>query len=380
MNRQTGKRMIKIGFVIWSLGLGGAEQVVIRLATGLVRRGHEVTVFTLNDPGVFADKMTLLGIPVISVEKRGKVDFAVLRKLAGEFRSRKIEVVHTHLWGANFWGRIAARMAGVPVVIAHEHGMQPWRKGLHFFLDRILAPACDLVLFASREVMEGYRKKTGIPQSKCRFLPNGVACDYETEDREFLRRHMGWLASDRVILSVGRLSPEKGHEDLLRAFAEVVRLMPRAKLVLVGDGPQRGALQELGKRLGLDGQVVFAGFQDDVSRWLIGADVYVQPSRREGLPLAVLEAMVLGLPVIATRVGDMEQVIESGQEGYLVPPEDPEAIAEKLLDVLQHPDLQGPVTAAARRTVQERFSLDRMVEAVEEIYREELAAKAGWRR
>ena len=251
---------------------------------------------------------------------------------------------------------------------------------MHFFLDRILAHICDLVLFASREVMEGYRKKTGIPQSKCKFLPNGVACDYAADDREFLRRHMGWFASDRVILSVGRLSPEKGHEDLLRAFAEVVRLMPRARLVLVGDGPQKGALLDLRKQLGLDGEVVFAGLQDDVNRWLMGADIYVQPSRREGLPLAVLEAMALGLPVIATRVGDMEQVIESGQEGYLVPPEDPQAMAEKLLDVLQHPDLQGPVAAAAKRVVQERFSLDRMVETVERIYRDELSVKRGWSR
>ncbi|MCM8812073.1 MAG: glycosyltransferase [Candidatus Omnitrophica bacterium] len=371
---------MRIAYVIWSLGLGGAEQVLMRLAGEMVKRRHEVTVFTLNEAGVFADKMEMLGIPVISLKKRWKVDVGLVWRLQKEMRSRKIEVVHTHLWGANVWGRLAGRLAGVPVVIAHEHGMQPWRKEIHFVLDRIFTHITDLVMFASREVMEGYQKKTGIPPSKCAFITNGIVCDYSPEDREFLRRQMGWKPQDKVVVSVGRLSSEKGHDDLLKAFSVVLRQEPRARLVIVGDGPEKQNLVKLQDRLGLNGAVTLTGMRDDVNRWLTGADLYVQPSRREGLPLAVLEAMAMGLPVVATDVGDLKQVISDGEDGYLVEAGNPDGLAEKMVDLLGRLDQQHSVAEAARRTVQERFSLEQMADQVEDVYKEEISRKRAWYR
>lgn len=365
---------MRIGYVIWSLGLGGAEQVVMRLAEEISSRGHEVTLFTLNEPGVFAPQMMYKGIPVLSLCKRGKLDFSVLGKLKRQFQMRRLDVVHTHLWGANFWGRVAARLARVPVVIAHEHGMQPWRGWLHYRLDRWLYGKTNRVLFVSRQVMREFLAKSGLKESRCTLIPNGVDDKPCVESRQRLRREFGWRDEERVIISVGRLSVEKGYEDLVRAFARVARLAPRVRLVILGEGQERQALERLREEVGLNGQVTFAGLRDDVKRWLAAADFYVQPSRREGLSLAILEAMVAGLPVVATRVGDVDQVIRDGQEGYLVEANDPDALAQALLRVLGQPTyLQLPVVGAAKRVIQDRYSLRRMVDVVERLYSDELA-------
>ena len=359
---------VRVCYIIWSLGLGGAEQVVIRLATGLDRRRFQPIVCCLNDVGPFADQATRVGIEVIALNKRPGIDLVMLWRLIRLMKQQRVDIIHTHLWGANFWGRIAGRLAGVPVIIAHEHGMQPWRSRWHFLCDRWLAGLTHRILFASQEVMRTYLDRTGMAASKCAVIPNGVSVSLTGSDRAALRRRHGWSEQDRIIVSVGRLSPEKGYEDLLHAFARVITQMPQARLVLVGDGVERASLETLRTRAGLNGQVTFTGRQGDITSWLGAADLYVQPSRREGLPLAVLEAMAAGLPVIATRVGDLSQLITDGQEGYLVPSADPEALATKLLDVLGHLDQQRPIIEAAKQLVQQRYSSEQMIQAIEAVY------------
>ena len=363
---------MRIGYVIWSLELGGAEQVVMRLAAGMKARGHEVAIFTLNAPGVYAPEMEAQGIPVVPMHKQGAYDIAVIGRLAKAIRQRRCDVVHTHLWGAGLWGRLAARLAGVPVILAHEHGMQPWRGTGHFLADRLLMSVTDRVLFASEQVREDYLARTGAKSGRCLVLPNGVECAPWTETRAEVRAALGWAPQERIVLSVGRLSPEKGYVDLLQAFTIVSRRLPGVRLVLVGDGEQADALRGLGAQLGLNSQIVFAGRRTDVRRWLAGADVYVQPSRREGLPLAVLEAMAAGLPVVVTRVGDLEQLTREGTLGRLVSAERPQELAEALIGVLEHVDAQRPMTEAARAMVEKFYSFGRMVQTVEDLYQEQL--------
>jgi len=373
---------MRIGYVIWSLGLGGAEQVVMQLASGMARRGHAVMIVTLNDAGVFARRMTAQGIDVVAMGKQRRYDWSLLWRLRAVFRRHRLDVVHTHLWGANCWGRVAAWLAGVPLVVAHEHGMQPWRRRAHFLCDWGLAHLTHRIVFASRRVMEEYRANSGVPSTKCALIPNGVACDGAAGDRAALRRAFGWGADERVVVSVGRLAPEKGFGDLLRAFQQVAAA-GAVRLVIIGDGPEREALVRLKRECRLDGAVQFAGMQEDVRRWLAAADLYVQPSHREGLPLAILEAMALGLPVVATRVGDVGALIRDGQEGYLVEPQRPEALAGVLRLVLQRLDRQRPVIEAARRVVAERYALDHMVTSVESLYEKHLnvaASRRSWLR
>ncbi|MBI4355951.1 MAG: glycosyltransferase [Candidatus Omnitrophica bacterium] len=367
----------KVMYLIWSLEVGGAERVVVSLAQGLDRRRFTPLVVCLNQAGRLAELLRRQGVEVVALHKRPGIDLVLLWRLTRLMRRTRPAIVHTHLWGANFWGRWAARLAAVPIIIAHEHGMQPWRGRLHFRLDRWLAGVTRRVLFVSREVLAGYVERIGIAPARCTLVPNGVACEGLPDDRARLRQQLGWGADDRVIINVGRLSPEKGHADLLEAFAMIVQHVRRARLILVGDGPQRPALERLQERLHLNGEVTYARTQEDVTRWLAAADVYVQPSRREGLPLAVLEAMATGLPVIATRVGDVERLITDGHDGYLVPAGDPYVLATKLLAVLREPDGHRAMAAQAQRLVRSRYSSDHMLRAVVAIYEEELARWGG---
>ncbi|MBI3009982.1 MAG: glycosyltransferase [Candidatus Omnitrophica bacterium] len=362
---------LRIGYVIWSLGLGGAEQVVLRLASHMKRLGNHVVVFTLNQPGVFASSLATDGIEVISVEKRSRYDFSVLWRLIRQFRKHRLHIVHTHLWGANVWGRVAARLSRVPVVIVHEHGMQSWRSSWHFRLDRWLAPLASRILFVSRKVMNDYLARTGISPARCRFIANGVDCQAPVSDRMTQRRAFGWKEDERIILSIGRLSEEKGYEDLLTAFADVARTQPKVKLVILGEGTQRNDLERLKDSYGLNGQVHMAGLQQNVWPYLAAADLYVQPSRREGLPLAVLEAMASGLPVIATEVGDLKDTIQQGHEGHLVPPQDPKALASSMKEMLQmQPDRRQILVEAAKQKIEKHYSLQQMLKAVEQTYEE----------
>lgn len=359
---------LRVCYVIWSLELGGAEQVLMRLASGMRRRGHAVSIVTLNAAGVYAPHMTGQGVDVIPLHKRGTYDITVVWRMARVLKRLRPDVVHTHLWGASVWGRLAAWLAGVQIIIAHEHGMQPWRGRFHFACDRWLAKVTYRILFASEQVLRVYHERTGIGLSRCAVIPNGVNIHPVTQDRTTFRRARGWSAEERVFISVGRLSPEKGYADLLEAFAGVVTQLPHARLVLVGDGEERAALQDLQGRIGLNGQVTFAGRQDDVASWLAAGDVYVQPSRREGLPLAVLEAMVAGLPVVATAVGDVPRLITDGREGHLVAAGQPQALAAKLVAVGQNLGAQQPVVDAAKRLVASRYCDEGMVAAVEAVY------------
>ncbi len=365
-------RPVNVMYVIWSLEVGGAERVVMTLASGLDRKRFSPIVVCLNQEGRMAAMLKQQGITVIALNKRPGVDLGMLVRLAWLMRQHGVQVVHAHLWGANLWARIAAMMARVPVVIVHEHGMQPWRGTWHFRIDRWLGRRTSRILFASSEVMQKYGAKTGMAQRRCLWVPNGIDGRPQGLDRTRLRARLGFSDEDRVVISVGRLSPEKGHEDLLLAFAQLRQQVPQARLVLVGDGIERDTLQALQARCGLNGEVTFAGVQDDVRPWLAAADVYVQPSRREGLSLAVLEAMAFGLPVIATHVGDTARVITDGMTGYLVPAQQPEVLSAKLKQVLDQRDQQGTLVEAARALVQRDYSERQMVGIVERVYEEEL--------
>jgi glycosyltransferase involved in cell wall biosynthesis len=199
------------------------------------------------------------------------------------------------------------------------------------------------------------------------IVPNGVDISrFETSARGEAREIFGIPADTRVIASVGRLSPEKGYDTLLRAMESVVQCCPRCLLLLAGDGPQRTELQQQASVFG--GQVRLLGAQEDVAPLLAAADVFAAPSRSEGQGIAVLEAMAAGLPVAASGVGGLVEVVADGRTGLLVPPDDPPALAEALCTLLLSPEVGAEMGREGRRVVAERYSLDAMAEAVRAVY------------
>jgi glycosyltransferase involved in cell wall biosynthesis len=245
-----------------------------------------------------------------------------------------------------------------------------WR--LRLVEERLINPLVDRVVAVSPAVAEVTRREHGLPPDRLVTIENGVdveAWKPEGQPRAEARRELGLCEDEVAVGVIGHLSPVKGHADFLQAAARVSAQAPRTRFVLVGDGPLRAALEALATSLGLGTRVVFAGTRADMPRVLSALDVVAVPSHSEGMSNALLEAMAMALPVVATRVGGNPNVVCDGVTGRLVAPRDPSALARVLLDLVADPAARQSLGRAARRHVAENLSLSGMVRRYEELYR-----------
>ena len=207
---------------------------------------------------------------------------------------------------------------------------------------------------------------------------NGVDTDHlevVSQNPASLRQEFGIPDGHQLVVHVANFTPKKRHQDLIRAARIVVDQEPQTTFLLVGQGPTEKEVKAQALELGLEGKVVFAGFRPDAARIMAAADVFVLPSLYEGLPIAMLEAMALGRPVVASRVGGVPEVIDDEVDGLLVDPLDPAQLAEKVLTLLHNPELRGRLSRNAARKVRDQFSVERMVKSTEAIYSSVLAKK-----
>lgn len=365
---RTPNSPLRVLYVIWSLGLGGAEQVVIRLAAGLDRTRFTPIICCLNEPGPFASRAHDAGIEVVALHKRGPLDLRIIPRLARLMREQHVGVVHTHLWGANFWGRLAARRAGVPVVIATEHNVDTWKGPFHFALDRFLAPRTTALVAVSAQVRDFYESH-GVGRGRWRVIYNGIETSpAPSRTRGSAYRSLGVVNGQPVVGLVGRLAAAKAPSVFVQAIDRARRQLPAIKALIIGEGPLCAEVEAEVRRLGLEPHVVFTGLRHDVPELLAGMDALVFSSEREGLSMAMLEAMASGVPVVATRVGGTPELIESGVSGVLVPPGNAEALAQELVRVLTNPAQAEAIRRAARGRVEQEFSMSRMLAAHEALY------------
>jgi glycosyltransferase involved in cell wall biosynthesis len=367
-------------YVIWSLQMGGAERVVADLARSLDRRVFRPLVCCLNFKGHLAEPLERDGVPVYSLGKRPKLDLAVLLKLVRLMRRENVAVVHTHLWTSSFWGRLAAALARVPVVVVTEHNLDTWRRTHHLLADRLLGRVTDDWVFVSREVESFYRSRLEIPPDRGHVVHNGIdlAPLRRPVDRAAARARLGLPADARVAGVVGRLEARKGHRFFLEAMAAVAAREPGTLGLIVGDGKEREEILARRDALGLAETVRLVGYWPDLAEALAALDVFVLPSVMEGHPLAILEAMAAGKPVVATEVGGNAEAVEHGRTGLLVPPEAPGPLAEAILELVCDRERAARLGEAGRRSLESRFSLPAAVKANEDIYRQR-CAEAGRR-
>ena len=424
--------MINVLYIIWSLGLGGAEQVVISLARGLDKSKFRPFICCLNDEGRFSEELKKEGIQVFALNKVKGIDFSVVPKLVKIIRDNNIQVVHTHLWGANFWGRFAANAAKVPVVIT-EHNVDVWKSPLHFLIDKYLFKKTDCFIAVSETVRNFYAQKLGVAKERIKVVYNGVDVrnahegrwtrdegrkdertkdvhrQQTTDDRQnTLREEFGIKSDEKVISVIGRLVPQKGIEFFLNAMKEVLNHRPstmdhRLKILIVGDGLLLESLKLQASSCKLKDKIIFTGFRKDVREILSITDILVLPSSREGLPIILLEAMAEGAIVVATCVGGTPELVQDGENGFLVEYGDVEGLQKILVSLLDgllqatgyklrdektkdegrgtrdekrknEEDLAiDEIRNNAKRTVEEKFSLEKMVLEHQEIYRELIA-------
>lgn len=370
------ERPVRVTYVIDKLHRAGAQVHLGQLAAGLDRRRVQAEVVCLLEGGPVADELRARGIPVeilglgVLYAPRG---LAGVARLARRLRRSRPDVLHTYLVSSNIFGAVAGRLAGVPAVVTsrRDTGFSRNRR-LELFEEWLVNPLVDRVVAVSPAIADSTRRERGLRPERILTIENGVdlaALEPGLRRRDETRRSWGLSAEDAAVGVVGHLSPIKGHADFLHAAALVAAAHRRVRFFVVGDGPLRSSLEALARDLGIADRVAFMGARDDVPRQLGMLDLVVVPSHAEGMSNALLEAMAMGRPVVATAVGGNVDVVRDGVTGLLVPPREPTALAGALAELLADPTVGAALGAAARCRVRQELSLDRMLRRYEELYR-----------
>jgi L-malate glycosyltransferase len=372
---QTGPVICQL---LHGLRVGGAEVLAARLARQLRDRYRFVFV-CLDELGTLGEKLRVDGFPVHVLGRRPGLDWRCPLRLAGLLRRERVALVHAHQYTPFFYGAAARLLCRRPPVLFTEHGrwFPDHPRPKRILANRLLLERRDRVVGVGEAVRRALIDNEGIPASRVGVIYNGIdlaAFANGVADRLPVRREIGAGPGDFVILQVARLDPLKDHATAVDAFAEVARRRPDARLVLVGEGPELPRIEEAIARHGLASRVRLLGLRTDVARLLRAADLFLLTSVSEGVPLTVIEAMAAGLPVVATRVGGVSEVVEDGATGLLAPPGDAAALAEKVLTLADNCGLRVQMGARGRTRAAARFSETKMLAAYEHLYEEMLGA------
>jgi glycosyltransferase involved in cell wall biosynthesis len=371
--------VLKVLQLIPTLDRSGAEKQMVLLATGLPRERFCVEAAALTRLGPLEAELKAAGVPVTLIGKRLKADPLALARLVRFMKARKFDVVQTWIFAANVYGRLAARRAGVPVVVTAEMAVDLWKGRTQLAIDRRLAAWTDRIVGNSQAVADFYRDQAGIPAEKLTVISSGIGDEEPPAvDAAAVRAELGIEPGAPVVLFAGRLAPQKAVEDLIKAADLLQHLRPDLVWLLAGDGPQRGPLQEMAEAFELGRRVRFLGHREDVPRLLAIADLLVLPSRYEGLPNVVLEAMRFRKPVVVTAAPGTTEVVADGATGLLVPIGKPPALAQAVRTVIEDPELARRLGEAGRARVESEFRAATMVERFAALY-EELARRKGVR-
>ena len=366
--------MIKVLHISHSLRTGGLERIVWDLASGGGEHGFRCEAAVLAEEGAVGRSLRASGVVCHRLGKRPGLDWRVVWRLAGLVRRRAIDLLHAHNEGAGLYAGLAGRLVRRPVVTT-RHGLSFGGSRYNRWLRRAAGLLSSRTVCVGRSVLELAREQDRLPPSRLRLIYNGVDTARFRPDpqaRRRVRRELG-LGDEPVLISVGRLAPEKDQGLLLLAAA----VLEGVTLLVVGEGPLRPRLERLAAELGVGERVRFLGERDDVEHLLAAAEVFVLSSRSEGVPKAVLEAMAAGLPVVATAVGGVPEVVVPGGTGLLVPGGRGEELVRAVAELLAHPARARAMGRAGRRRVEERFSLEAMLAAYAALYRELAGGEAG---
>jgi glycosyltransferase involved in cell wall biosynthesis len=365
-------RRIRVLYVIWSLETGGAEQVVAALAQGLDTQRFSPMVCCLNWEGRLAPEVKAQGIPVFSLDKKKGLDPAIIFKLKRLLQRERIDIVHTHLWTSNFWGRIAATLARTPIIVTTEHNIDVWKSRYHFALDRLLARFTSRVVYVSDSVKSFYVDKTGVDSPKGMRIYNGIDTSRfrKKVDTGALRRELGLPDDTQVVCTIGRLVPQKGHRIFIETMKLVRERCPGAVGLIVGEGQCRKDLDEYNREQGTADSVLLTGLRQDIAEILHLSDLFVLSSYREGFPITILEAMAVGRACVVTDVGGNREAVAPGSTGIVTKVGDPQALAEPIIELLQDSAARVEMGRQARQRIDKLFSVQAMVDQTESLYEE----------
>ena len=377
---------MKICHVITRMIVGGAQENTLLTIKGHIEKGHEVVLVTGFSPGregellknVEMPPFKIVEIPEMVREVSPVKDLKALRKLRDYFKKEKFDVVHTHSSKAGIIGRIAARQAGVPVVVHTVHGQafhayeKPWKKLLYITAERIAAKYCDKIYAVAQAMIDQCVDAKVAPREKYMVVYSGMdTAAFANAGRNMeLRQKLGIPENAKVIVTVARLFPMKGYEEMLPAAARLVKEFPDLHFLPVGDGPMYDELQKQIAELGLTGNFHFAGLvpPHEVCDYIAQADLLWHLSLHEGLPRAVVQALAVGIPAIGYKLDGTPEVVLNGKTGYVTAPQDVDAVVARSRELLNDAALRAEMGKNGKDLVIERFAWRRMADILEKEF------------
>ena len=364
--------MKKILHVIDSLHLGGAQEVVMNLATCGDRSGFVHEVATMHGRGVYWDRIAALGVKLHSLSPHKLFPWYV-PGLAALLARGKFDILHCHLIASNIVAKPVGALCRVPVIINHDHTNDSFRarQRVRLALDTFSNRFATHIITVSGSCRRFLIDREGIPEQKITLVQNAIDLrrySPECGDRRTARGLLGLPPGVPVVAGVGRLNPQKNFSFFIEIAERVLRAVPGAHFVLAGEGPEEQALRRQVREAGLQDRFTFTGYVADTRQVYLAADVLLMPSLFEGLPMTLLEAMAMQMPVVASALDGIAEVITDGRDGFLARGLDAPVFAERVVRLLADPALARAVGGAAAGTVSERFSVGRMTSQVEAIY------------
>ena len=368
--------MVTLLYVIDNMEFGGGERVFLQLASAL--RDHFKVFVAASPGGRFEEGLSGLGIRLIPVDMRQRLSFKPISELVRIIKEKKITLVHSQGGRADFFARVAGKMARVPYIVStvampvEGYDVGRWRKAVYIFLDRLTERYVDRFIVVSEVLKETLIKGHKIPPHKVVRIYNGIEIERYRHDATYADLRKEWRVPSHVPLigAIGRLVWQKGLTHLLQAMPLVFQDYPDTRLILVGEGPLQEDLRDQVRDLGIEASVFFVGFRIDIPAVLAALDLLVVPSVLEGFPMTILEAMAMAKPIVASDINGVREQIENGRTGILVPPGDPQALAEGIKQMLKDRTQAKKLGTETRKQVEEMFDIKQQVALHEEVYEE----------
>lgn len=357
------------------------------IGRALDRTRFEMDVYCINEGGDMQPELERLGYRVVWLEgawdyRRRLMPYSVRQtlRLASMLRAARYDVVHTHIFPADVIGRVAGRLAGVPVMVKSLHNMGQWKTNRHILIDRFLGRWTGAVICCSAYQLEVASAQERLRPGVGVLINNGVALHrFDVPRSPALARDLGLDPERPIVGTVGRMVEAKGHKYLVEAIPQVLARRPDVQFLFVGDGPLRSTLWE---QLPVSARrsVCFAGARHDIPELMALMHVFVFPSISEGFPIAPLEAMAARVPVVASDIRPLRDIVVPGETGVLVPAHASGPLSEALVTMLEDRAQRAAYGARGRRRVEAHFTDEQMVRATEALYVRLLAAKLAARR
>jgi glycosyltransferase involved in cell wall biosynthesis len=364
------KRKINVIHLVEELTIGGLEKILTAIVLNLDKEKHNVSVWCLREGGFFANKLVKEGIDVKVLHISSSRNPLSIYKLYKLLKSHKFDIIHTHAYSAGTIGRISAFLAGVPVIISHNHSVYDYYNRYYHFVEWFLSHITDKIICVSDIVKKFANETQRINAGKLITIHNGIDSEYTVSEKRTsgLRKELDIPADHSVISTIAHMEEHKGIKYLLESASLLLQSRNDISFLLVGEGALKEELKILCADLKIEKNVIFAGERSDISEILSLSDIFVLPSLREGLGLAILEAMACGKPVIATNVGGIPEIVKDGVSGILVSPRDPEALHTAMKELLDDKEMQKKMGANGEKVCNEKFNSKVMVGQIENLY------------